>query len=360
MPTAKVFNLYGATPDIQYVDSGPVEGSTDYHTIFIFHGTSFNGENFKPLFPLAPKHNLRLVLYTRRDYTGSTPFSNQELEDLRNGKKIHLQSMGVEVGSFLSWFVENHPEIPKLSEDRKKGGISLLGWSMGITPVFAFLGHPEVLPSGTYTKLEPYLQTIIIYDSPGVAFGFDIPPGRYLPFHDPTLKTPSEMLQHFTLWVSGHYYHNIDDFESFNSTKNLDLLNFSRQGVNNSVLTMTEEMRSACIQLDVAVKSDIGATPYPVVQNILREHTDKALYNEQLAKGIFPKAEVIHILCDETIWLPVYAYMAAYEKYQKLIGEGKKIRPTSFVVFPGMNHFGHWDEPERFVELVVGALKAQV
>ena len=86
----------------------------------------------------------------------------QELDDLRSAKEIHLQSMGVEIATFLTWFLGNH-DIPKLSAERTRGGISLLGWSMGIAPVFSFLGHPGVMPDGTYTNLEPYLRTIIIY-----------------------------------------------------------------------------------------------------------------------------------------------------------------------------------------------------
>jgi len=79
-----------------------------------------------------------LVFVTRRDYgshdvvdsPGSTPHTDDELEDIKAGRGIFLQRLGLEVANFLLWFAETH-KIPMISDDRKSGGISVMGWSLG-------------------------------------------------------------------------------------------------------------------------------------------------------------------------------------------------------------------------------------
>jgi hypothetical protein len=66
-------------------------------------------DTFRKLLPLIPSSNIRLVIVTRRDYDsldeidspGSTPFSDSDLEDIKAGRDIFLQRLGIELANFL-------------------------------------------------------------------------------------------------------------------------------------------------------------------------------------------------------------------------------------------------------------------
>jgi hypothetical protein len=119
------------------------------------------------------------VLITRRDYDshdavdspGSTPYTNDDLEDIKAGRDIFLQRLALEVANFLIWFAETH-KIPTISDDRRSGGISVMGWSIGTLGPMALLGHPHVIPKDSQQKLASYLRQVILYSA-------------FLPYHYP-------------------------------------------------------------------------------------------------------------------------------------------------------------------------------
>ena len=108
------------------------------------------------------KDNIRLVIVNRRDYTGSTKYTDDELKDLNEGNVSFIERLGAEVAHLLMWFAETH-NIPKVSRDRKSGGFSVMGWSMGIATTMAVLGCPEFVGKEAYAKLEPYFRQFIMY-----------------------------------------------------------------------------------------------------------------------------------------------------------------------------------------------------
>ncbi len=79
---------------------------------------------------MAAANNLRLVIPNRRDYAGSTKYHDDDLQSLREGKREFLESVGLETITFLAWYVKTYG-IPKLSADRKSGGLVTIGWSLG-------------------------------------------------------------------------------------------------------------------------------------------------------------------------------------------------------------------------------------
>jgi hypothetical protein len=112
------------------------------------------------------------VLVTRRDYDshdaidspGSTPHTDDELEDIKAGRDIFLQRLALEVANFLIWFAETH-KIPAISDDRKSGGISVMGWSIGTLSPMALLGHPHIILKESQQKLASYLRQVILYSA---------------------------------------------------------------------------------------------------------------------------------------------------------------------------------------------------
>lgn len=73
-----------------------------------------------------------------------------------------MERLGAEVAHLLIWFAETH-NVPQISADRKSGGISVMGWSMGSATSMSVLGCPEFVGKEAYTKLEPYFRQLILY-----------------------------------------------------------------------------------------------------------------------------------------------------------------------------------------------------
>ncbi|KIM79173.1 hypothetical protein PILCRDRAFT_792298 [Piloderma croceum F 1598] len=220
MPQAPVDNK---GTELFYTDSGPVPGSTDYTTLVIYHGSAFTGHTFHKLLPFGAKDNIRLVIVNRRDYAGSTKYTDDDLKDLNEGKAAFMERLGAEVAHLLIWFAETH-KISKISVDGKSGGFSVMGWSMGSATPMALLAYPDFVGKGTCAKLEPYFRQLILYDPPLLSFGYDQPAGGYNPFKDPDLPTQEAIFENFTFYVSGYYNH--PDLAS----RSVPNLNFDKRG----------------------------------------------------------------------------------------------------------------------------------
>lgn len=179
MQTAKVDDK-GAV--VEYIDSGAVEGNT-YTTVVIVHGHTYHAreyvpgddcsvtpylflETFRKLFPIAAKHNLRLVAFNRRDYCGTSAFTDEDLALLNSHDaekhKAYLADRGFDIAVFLGWFIDNH-QIPKPNVDGTSGGLALLAWSAGNIPTLAFLKYGSTYPSALVSKLDTYIRTIVLY-----------------------------------------------------------------------------------------------------------------------------------------------------------------------------------------------------
>ncbi|KAJ7139230.1 hypothetical protein C8R44DRAFT_605493, partial [Mycena epipterygia] len=73
--------------DIRHTDSG-APSTPDYTTMVILHGTGYNGcACFVRLHEYAQRYNLRIILWNRQDYHGSTRHTNDKLADMRAGGK---------------------------------------------------------------------------------------------------------------------------------------------------------------------------------------------------------------------------------------------------------------------------------
>jgi hypothetical protein len=132
-------------------------------SVLHWHETFISGpDTFHKLLPFGVKDNIRLVIVNRRDYAGSTKYTDDNLRDLNEGKVCFMERLGAEVAHLLVWFAETH-QIPQISADQKSGGFSVMGWSMGNATPMSLLGCPEFVGKEAYTKLEPYFRQLILY-----------------------------------------------------------------------------------------------------------------------------------------------------------------------------------------------------
>ncbi|KAF8148346.1 hypothetical protein K438DRAFT_1625545, partial [Mycena galopus ATCC 62051] len=195
-----------------YTDSGAPK-TVDYTTIVILHGSGFNGGTWRHYgFVLLHEHahlnNLRVVIWNRRNYRGSTKYTDAELEDLKAGRKIFLDRFALQTAWFFEHFIKNE-QTPPVSPDRKAGGFILMGWSYGVATTLSLLSDPSVLPKSLYNTIMPYLMSLVLYDPPYLGLGYSPPEEKnfYNPFADPDYRTPEEKYVNFQHWASSYYDH---------------------------------------------------------------------------------------------------------------------------------------------------------
>ncbi|KAL5537017.1 hypothetical protein ACEPAF_840 [Sanghuangporus sanghuang] len=141
---------------LYYEDTGvPPDAVALYTTLIIVHGTGSHGQIFRRLLPLAPKHNVRLVLVNRRDYPGSSPYIEEDLSKARAS----------EFARFIKTFIEKE-NIPKASSDWNRGGVVLMAWSSGNGYILPLLAHIDTIPEETRQFIEPYFRSHIVFDAP--------------------------------------------------------------------------------------------------------------------------------------------------------------------------------------------------
>jgi hypothetical protein len=73
-----------------------------------------------------------------------------------------MERLGLQVANFLLRFVQTH-NVPRVSSDRKSGGLVVMGWSLGNITSLAFIGQPDVVPKELYRELTPYMKEIILF-----------------------------------------------------------------------------------------------------------------------------------------------------------------------------------------------------
>ena len=108
---------------------------------------------------------MRFVALNRRNYPGTTPYSEEEINALVNGTKEQKDAWhrdrGHEVGIFIHNLISKE-NIPPISADRETGGIILLGWSAGAGDANATIAHANTLPSDIRSHLALYIRSVII------------------------------------------------------------------------------------------------------------------------------------------------------------------------------------------------------
>ncbi|KAI0738097.1 hypothetical protein C8Q80DRAFT_1222720 [Daedaleopsis nitida] len=157
------------------LDSGTPHGSADYTTVVILHGFVWHGETAS----LGKQHNSRIIVLNRRDYPGSTPYSDEERAALA---RLVAASPGPE---------ETQQQALAFMRDReaKTGGIILVGWSFAVVWMLAFLAHTETFPTGD-VDLGEYVRRVVLYDG---AMGHAPPPNHYHPLSDTTLPAEERL-----------------------------------------------------------------------------------------------------------------------------------------------------------------------
>ncbi|KIJ43828.1 hypothetical protein M422DRAFT_779668 [Sphaerobolus stellatus SS14] len=333
-----------------YLDSGKPENE-DYTTIVMVHGTTFHSGTFKRLFPFAPGKKLRLICPNRRDYQGTTLYSDKELAQLQQGNEEELRDFfrnrGREWAGFLDGLI-NELQIPKPLETSSgnsgHGGLVLLGWSLGALEPLLLLGQFEGIPQDVKKRLDSYLKAVILFDPSPWTIGLDVPQGVSFILDDESIPV-AERPARFSKWVSSYFNHK--DLGG----RDPATLEFTIQdpGRRNTVGTLSPEELAELTDRTPLGRSERGALR-PEAKNLIRSNAERVVTSMQV-KDAWANVDIWYITGTRSSGLAWYATWQV--KKWKEEGDGVKV---NFAVIEDANHFAFFDEPEKFMNVVEGCI----
>ncbi|THU90351.1 hypothetical protein K435DRAFT_821187 [Dendrothele bispora CBS 962.96] len=247
-----ITHTYNLSDDIciYFTDSGPPPGSTDYTTLIVLHGTAFHCDSLTHLHTYAHAQNIRTVILNRREYPGSTPYTDAEIDDLVHGRKVFLDRLGTLLGDFLKTFIENET-IPEMDMVNRTGGIAIMGWSAGNMTGMSLFSDPDLLDDTIYKLLRKYVRGLVLYDPAHSVFGY--PPPQistlYNPFIDPEFQgDPKEKFRNFSYWVASYYDHDLSQGPAGYDRR--------KRTENNSIANWSDEDFAKYCSVDAAIRSE--------------------------------------------------------------------------------------------------------
>ncbi|KAJ6472851.1 hypothetical protein C8R47DRAFT_720816 [Mycena vitilis] len=239
--------------ELCYTDS-QAPPSSSYTTLVVLHGSAFTGDGFIPLHKYAHQNNLRVIALNRRDYRGSTKYTDAELEDLNAGRKVFQDRLAIQ----LAWFLEhliNEEGTPKVSPDHKAGGLILVAWSFGNATMLSLFADPTTIPKALYETIEPHLLSVVLYEPAYPALGYPEPPDErfYKPFADPDYAAGDAFYSNIQHWSSSYYAH--PDIASGKASG----ISYAKRTEKCTVSSWTDEERERYFDSVAAVRSEFPA-----------------------------------------------------------------------------------------------------
>ncbi|KAF8629752.1 hypothetical protein AX15_003292 [Amanita polypyramis BW_CC] len=323
---------------IAYTDTG-APSQSPYITIVAIHGMCFSAPIFKRAQTAALKKGVRFVAINRRNYPGSTPFNEEQINVILNGSKEQkdalVQDSGHEIGLFIHKFAEK-TNIPPISADGKTGGIVLLAWSAGTSAATAAIAHADTLPSNVRSHLSLYIRSLILQESHQIMFGAPISEYDYSPLIDTFIK-PEDRHLVFGHFVSSYYDHG--DITS-KDPKTISWV------VTSTTRPATLYNMSKDEQTEIICYGQESAFDLPWMAHFGEQLSfayRKAFFDDATRK-LFPHIKLTYFTGDRSPGFAINTYWTI-EKDVKDAGKSVNLR---FV--PGANHFYHWDYPEEAID----------
>ncbi|KAG7096125.1 hypothetical protein E1B28_006799 [Marasmius oreades] len=334
--------------EISFTDNGHPPNSDDYTTLVFVHG-SCNASSLEKLYDFSHQLNLRIVLLERPPY-GSTPYTESELDDLKQGRKIYLDRFGARLAEFLVQFIQKE-KIPKASDDLNRGGITVVGWSAGAALAMTLLSDAKIVPPVTYPILEQYVKDVLLLDPPHVCFGFETPADfkAYNAWTDPDLKDPQEKLHQFFAWASSYFDHS-------DPAGNLQDMDLTTKQSSDATVTKWSAEESKRHFNERASFSELPMFMEPM-QSTLRTMTEQVFYDENLIKTYFPNLRITVIHCTRSCWHCTWAKNELKRVYDERLSKGVKGRPLRFCEIAGANHFVPCEDPKLLLEKVAEGIR---
>ncbi|KAK6995793.1 Aminodeoxychorismate synthase [Favolaschia claudopus] len=348
-----------------YTDSGAPETS-DYTTLVIFHGTGFNAFNFNPLHAHAHSNNLRIIACNRREYHGSTPLTDDEVAELSSGSPAFLEKKALLVAQFLEYLIKEQ-QTPLLTDNRQNGGFVVMGWSFGAAYPIALLAQSTAIPTELHQTIEPYLRAVVVNEPPIEALGLALPPlpNLYNAFTDPEYPAFSAKFENFQNWISSYSNHP----QQPQTTNHPDLTSDDPSGLyvgkpspescpkSSTFSRWSAEEKARYCEGAAPMRADLPVTA-PAMQAHLNAQFKAAFFfkfSSDLvsSQSHFPRTPILYVCGTETAYPMLWAYKTASSMYAAARERGDAVRPTTFKLVEGGNHFMHYDMPDVLLREVV-------
>ncbi|KAI6018352.1 hypothetical protein EDC04DRAFT_3118620 [Pisolithus marmoratus] len=318
---------------------------TTYTTVVFIHGMGFNGAVFRKLFPFGIEHNYRLVSLYRRGYGSSTPWSAKELALLQSSDdadhKEYLRLAGLQITKFLLTFAASQ-SIPKYVEERKTGGIILIGWSLSAVYLNAALVSLDALTAEELRDLESYLHAVVYYDTGLVAMGLPSPRPYQSFLFAPTVEERWEI---FKQWISSFFAHpNVYSRDS----SDLELIH-PRQDKPGSLHSLTEEEIAEMTEPQMYATHD--AATLGIKPEVFAALARRALFDKQYASQYLPGLKVRFVCGTESSGLFVHVVneiRRCMDNSPSVVfgEEAEQARDLDSAYLERGNHFVFLDEPQ--------------
>ncbi|TFY83492.1 hypothetical protein EWM64_g515 [Hericium alpestre] len=344
---------------LAYSDTGAPPESTNYTTIVTVHGLTWKTGVFDPLQTYAHKHNTRVVCISRRDYPGADPLTEEDKHLLDGGKSVEEGQKDVftfvegrtdEMQDFLRLLIEQEGIQPVQDNT---GGIIFIGWSLAALFAIGMLANPG-RPAGR--GLRPYIRRIIIFGActePELAI-------QQTERMDPTLlhtrlMTPPgvDPAEEYHLLLSRYYQHG----------DSLSTIGLAREEVPGSSATLAR-MSRADIAAVLDTKGGRTGSDFALIEQgfkygFYQAFREKAFHPPTAADQLTDEPDqadpydewwdvpVRFLACQHSIFEIVLAYWVLQDEVATAKRMGRSMRRIDFRLMRGVNHFAHWDFPER-------------
>ena len=114
---------------------------------------------------MSPSRKAYVVALNRRNYPGSTPYDEKDVDVIVNGTKEQKDAwhrdQSHELGMFIHKLIDKG-NLPPISADRKTGGVAVVGWSSGAGNAIGMIAHPVTLPPAIRTGLALHVRFLIV------------------------------------------------------------------------------------------------------------------------------------------------------------------------------------------------------
>ncbi|KAJ3871571.1 hypothetical protein F5051DRAFT_457042 [Lentinula edodes] len=327
-----------------YEDTG-APGAQEYTTFFVVHGHTYHSGLFKKLLQVAHSHSHRMIAVNRREYAGSTPYSEAELKVFAEGPDEERFKLLITEGANLALLLDGLIDSLSLP---KNGDIAIVGWSLGNIFTIPLLASINTLPPQVRDRLGLHVKRTILWDAPSQPLGIESPPEAYNPLWDEELAPEARGVE-FGKWLTYYFVHG--------DLSNHDMKEFNyRYNDPNKKRTFEDlplEELFKIIDLSPGAKCDTPLCEPPFAK-VERDIVKMALFDSK-TRAAWRGMKVWHILGYANAW---NVHLAAW-KLEEQVHAAASLEPAvDFTILKGVNHFGMWDDPEALVNRFELCLKA--
>ncbi|KAF7763498.1 hypothetical protein Agabi119p4_8035 [Agaricus bisporus var. burnettii] len=333
--------------EMAYLDSGPVPDSNDFVTIVWVHGLFFNAYSIERLLPFAHQSNIRLIIVMRRDYPGSSRYTDEEMALVTENPELFFNRAGALYLQFLHHILKKTP-VCKPSMDRSRGGgICLAGWSLGNSFATWALCENKLESRPLFFGVRQITDRLALLDPPTVALGVRRPGDEdaYEPIG------AGDGMEVFRLWITSYFNHP--------SPWDGTLATLDQRGTSGRKPSSSSTWTDAEIERwlsDSGLRSDGLVITNDVSQSHLKKMSTEILLGRP---KVFPRLRIEYIFGSAAPWPSVLAFDTFSTKRTELNrkGDDTDLRPVKFTLVQGGNHFMHTDAPESFMKLLKTSLE---